>query len=289
MVLPAPIPLHPVPRLRPYHRPLVALEESSIGKEITDITGPALDYKRATNLPSWDLPLRRVADGSSKPEPSPPESFWFSGSLGRSDLPHNRGTSNQCCDNNTARNSINSSNQLRFRDRVRNKIPRFLSKGKPVVRDDGMYTIPPTRYASKARKGLQERPRLPPLNFDGAGDGHDSEYPIARSPYLDPSLPPLPFNPQKASVNRSTTSTDRSTAPSSDHRSTASTNHSAAASSVSRSPPSSKSNFRNLTRDLIYPGRSISPADPQMAFDPLEPPKFDPTPSTITSPEISDP
>jgi len=229
-----------------------------------------------------------MADGSSKPEPSPPESFWFSGSLGRSDLPHNRGTSNQCCDNNIARNSINSSNQLRFRDRVRNKIPRFLSKGKPVVRDDGMYTIPPTRYASKARKGLQERPRLPPLSFDGAGDGHDSECPIARSPYLDPNLPPLLSNLQKAPANRSTTSTGCSIAPSSDHHSTYSTNRSAA-SSVPRSPPSSKSNFRNLARDLIYPGRSFSPADLQMGFDPLEPPKFDPAPSIITSPEVSDP
>jgi hypothetical protein len=244
MVLPAPIPLNPAPRMQPYHKPLVVSEETGSNAEVASAIAPATDQRQG-----------------------PPESFWFSGSLGGLGSLHNQGTSDRYDGDNTLEQPVNNINRPGFRDRVRYRLPKFLSKERPVVRDDGMYTIPPTRYASKARKELQDRPRLPPLSFDGAGDERTSEY------LDDRDLPPLPLNPRRQSTNHSITSKNRSTF----------------ASLVQRSTTSSKSSFRSLTRDLIHPGRSSSPVDPQAIVDPLNPLKFNPTPSETTTLEMSDP
>ncbi|KAH0542001.1 hypothetical protein FGG08_003550 [Glutinoglossum americanum] len=265
MVLPAPIPLNPVARMQPYHKPLVVLEEPHSDEETSSVTMPVSNQGRALGLPIRDLPLQDITGTFSMPKRGPPESFWFSGSLSRSDSLCKKGTRGQCDVNNTIKQSVNNVNQPGFLDRVRARLPK-LSKGKPIIRDDGMYTIPPTRYASKARKGLQDRPRLAHLNFDGAGDECGSEY------IDDHELPPLPLNPRKPAANRSTTSTSRSTA-----------------SLAQRSTPSSKSSFRNLARDLICPERLSSPVEPQVIVDPLDPPKFNPTPSMTTALEMSDP
>ncbi|KAH0562527.1 hypothetical protein GP486_002787 [Trichoglossum hirsutum] len=262
MVLPAPIPLNPAPRMQPYHRPLVVLEETGSNEEAVSAVVPVTDKTHAP-----DLPLRDAADTFSMSRPGPPESFWFSGSLGGLGSLHKQETSDRYHGNNTLEQPLNNISRPGFCDRVRYKLPKFLSKERPIVRDDGMYTILPTRYASKARKELQDRPRLPPLSFDGAGDERTSEY------LDDRDLPPLPLNPRKQSTNHSTTSKSRSTATS----------------PVQRSATSSKSSFRSLTRDLIRPGRSSSPVDPQVIVNPLDPLKFNPTPSATTSLEMSDP
>jgi hypothetical protein len=254
MVLPAPIPLNPVLRMQPYHKPLVVSEEPGPDEEISNTVLPTLDQGRTLSLPLGDLPLRNMAETFPLPKPGPSESFWFSGSLSASDSLRGKGTSSQCDGNNTVEQPVNSVSQPGFGDIVRDRLPKFLSKRKPVVRDDGMYTILPTRHASKARKELQNRPRLPHFSFDGTGNQ------------------PPPLNSPTPSTNRSTTSTNHSTT-----------------SSVQRLTPSSKSSFRNLARDLIQPGRPGSPVDPRVIPDPLDPLKFDPMVAALEMSEPSDP
>ncbi|KAI9821937.1 MAG: hypothetical protein M1827_002519 [Pycnora praestabilis] len=141
-----------------------------------------------------------------------------------------------------------------------------------------------TRNSDKMIEERDNKPRIPPVTFDGAADEWEDDR-ISKPIDLHRHLPPVSsntrhspptFNSEEAEVNLSHKSATK--------RSTTSTTQS----SGNQFTGSGRHHFRTLTRELLTPATEDPSVDMHSAFGRLDPAKFSPPPSRDSNLETTD-